>query len=339
MKKKPWLVFGAIGVGAALAGACGSDDDGGGSNDTDGTTGSTTTGNTTGNPNTTGTTTGNNGTTTGNNGTTTGNNSTTGNSTTGNSTTGSGGGGGEAGGGGAAGEGGAGGEAPVRPSCSEIPSRAIGDADGFEISSPDFENCGAMPEETTCNGKPFPESVSPELTWTEGPEDTLSYAITFTDVTILATLDPADPLYNRGYHYVIWDIPADTLSLPAELGSGFEVPGIDGALQWAPFNDYGYMGPCANFPVGGEVPATLNEDSYSFTIYAMPTATLPIPAFEMGGPSFPRLMDDYLKENALAAVEYRGTSSALATTEPVPPDPDFPCPTEGDPPDGCLSPE
>ena len=187
-------------------------------------------------------------------------------------------------------------------------------------------------------GAPFPESVSPELTWTEGPEGTLSYAITFTDVTILTVRDPADPTYFQGYHYVIWDIPADTLGLPAELGSGFEVPGIDGALQWAPFNDYGYMGPCANFPIGGEVPTTLNEDSYSFTIYALPVATLPIPG-PVEGQSFPQVMDNYLKETAIAATEYRGISNALATTAPSPPDFDVPCPAEGEQPDDCLSPE
>jgi hypothetical protein len=128
------------------------------------------------------------------------------------------------------------------------------------------------------------------------------------------------------------------LSLPAELGSGFEVPGIDGALQWSPFNDYGYMGPCANFPnAEGEPPATLNEDSYSFTVYAMPVESLPIPAVEMGGPSFPRLMDDYLKDNALAAAEYRGTAAPLATTPATAPTSSPPCPSVGDEPDGCVS--
>lgn len=333
MKRTPWLVFGAIGVGAILAGACGGDDDddGGGSSNTGGTSGGGTTSSTT-NPNTSNTTTGSPNTT--------GNpNTTTGSNTTGSAGGGSGGEGGSAGG---AGEGGMGGEAPVRPSCTEIPSRADGD-DDFTISSPDFDFCEPMPEETTCDGKPFPESALPELSWTDGPEGTESYAITFTDVTILATLDPTQALYNRGYHYVIWNIPADTTSLPAELGSGFEVPGIDGALQWSPFNDYGYMGPCANFPdpTTEEVPTMLVTDSYSFTVYAMPDATLPIPAVEMDGPSFPRMMDDYLKENALAAAEYRGTSNALATTPPpmTGPTSSPPCPSEGEAPEGCVSAE
>lgn len=328
MKITPWLLFGAVGVGAILAGACGGDDSGGGGTDGDTTSGGGTASSTT-NPNTT-------------NSTTRSSTSTTGrpSTTTSTSTTGAGGGGsgGEGGGAGAGGEGGMGGEAPARPSCDEIDSRAFGDdAEDFTISSPDFDFCKPMPAETTCDGKLFPESVSPELSWTEGPEGTESYAITFTDLTILETRDPSNhALYNQGYHYVIWNIPADTLSLPAELGSGYEVPGIEGALQWAPFNYYGYMGPCPNMP---DVEPPLNDDTYSFTIYALDVATLPIPAVDAAGPSFPRLMDDYLRANAIAAAEYRGTSDAQASSiEGVfPPMFDVPCPSEGEEPAGCLA--
>ncbi len=337
MRKVPWLVFGALGVGAILAGACGGDDDGGSGSDGDTTSGGGTTSSTTSPNNTSNNTVGGTNSTTGRPTTTT-----TGSSTT----TGAAGGGsgGEGGGAGGGGEGGMGGEAPARPSCTEIPSRAFEadgvDADDFSISSPEFDNCEPMPANTTCEGKLFPKSESPELTWTEGPEGTLSYAISFTDVTILETRDPGDPTYNQGYHYVIWDIPADTLSLPAELGSGFEVDEIEGALQWAPFNDYGYMGPCANFPnpETGEVPEVINDDSYSFTIYALDVVSLPIPG-PVEGRSFPRVMDDLLKETALAAVEYRGTSNALASSAEgvFPPMFDVPCPAEGEQPEGCLS--
>jgi phosphatidylethanolamine-binding protein (PEBP) family uncharacterized protein len=229
---------------------------------------------------------------------------------------------------------------PAPPSCDEIDSRAFGDAEDFTVSSPDFDNCEPMPAETTCDGKLFPESVSPEVTWTEGPEGTLSYAISFTDVSILTARDPADPTYNQGYHYVIWDIPADTLTLPANLSSGYQPEEIEGALQWAPFNDYGFMGPCPNMPPPACNPPPLNNDSYSFTVYAMPTATVEIPA-AVEGQSFPRYMDNYLRENALAAAEYRGTSDAQASSIDgvFPPMFAVPCPSEGDPPEGCLAAE
>ena len=83
---------------------------------------------------------------------------------------------------------------------------------------------------------------------------------------------------------------------------------------------------------------TLLEDSYSFTIYALPVESLPIPE-PVAGQSFPRVMDNLLKETALAAVEYRGTASPLATTSPMPPTAAPPCPAEGAQPDGCLSAE
>ena len=227
------------------------------------------------------------------------------------------------------------------PSCEEIPSRASGPA--FTVSSTEFANCMPMPDTTTCEGKLFATGTSPALSWTAGPAETLSYAVTFTDLTILATRDPADhTLYNQGYHYVIWDIPAATLGMPGNLSSGFQPAEIPGAKQWSPFNDYGFMGPCPNMPPEeGAEPAPLNNDSYSFTVYAMPLATLPVPAVVPDGPSFPRVMDDYLKDNALAAAEYRGTSDAQASTlgDVLPPVFDLPCPTEGEQPQNCLSAE
>ncbi len=232
-----------------------------------------------------------------------------------------------------------GGAPPERPSCEDIPSRAFGEE--FTVSSPDFGNCEPMPEDTTCDGKPFPESVSPEVTWTEGPEGTLSYAITFTDVTILETRDPNAMDYNQGYHWVIWDIPAETLSIPAELSSGHLPTEIAGARQFSPFNDYGFMGPCPNMPPPEDMddPPPRNNDSYSFTVYAMPTETLEVPA-GIEGWSFVRVMDEYLKDNALAAAEYRGTSNARASVildGTFPPTFDVPCPSEGPQPENCLT--
>ena len=37
----------------------------------------------------------------------------------------------------------------------------------------------------------------------------MSYAVVFKDLSVLARTASTDPNYNRGYHYVIWDIPAD----------------------------------------------------------------------------------------------------------------------------------
>jgi hypothetical protein len=86
-------------------------------------------------------------------------------------------------------------------------------------------------------------------------------------------------------------------------------------------------------------PPPINNDSYSFTVYAMPDATLPVPEV-VAGWSFVRTMDEYLRENALAAAEYRGTSDAVpseVTEGTLPPVFDLPCPTEGEQPENCLT--
>lgn len=226
------------------------------------------------------------------------------------------------------------------PDCDEIESLAFGDDDSFEVSSPDFDFCTPMPIETTCEDKPFPESISPEINWTDGPQGTMSYAVVFKDLSIIETSTPGEMRRNQAFHWVAWDIPSDTLGIPADMMSGFESSDILGALQWAPFNDYGFMGPCPNLPsVQGMEPPPLNNDSYSFVVYALPTETIDIPALE-AGVSWVRTMDDYLKSVALAAAEYRGTSNAQASEileGTFPAMWDVPCPSDGVQPDDCLS--
>lgn len=337
MRRATWLACGLLGVSALAFGACGKKKHHGGSGSTNSTT-SSTTGNTNG-----------------------GNNTNSGTSTTGSSTTGSGGTNNTGGTGGSAGMGGQGGNgeggaeclmlednsvalgeggAPAAPDCEDIPSRAFGEE--FEVSSPDFDYCGPIPDDNTCEGKLFPESVSPEVNWEEGPEGTMSYAVTFTDITILSERDPTvRGLYNQGFHWAIWDIPADVLGIPAEMSDGHHPDEIPEARQWAPFQNYAFMGPCPNMP---DAEAPLNNDSYSFTVYAMPVESLDVPAGPPlddmdAGWSPVRIMDEYLKANALAAAEYRGTSDAQASsTEGVfPPMFDLPCPAAGcDQPDNCL---
>lgn len=239
---------------------------------------------------------------------------------------------GNAGEAGASGAGGAGGAAPEL-SCEEIPSQAVGNG-SFTITVTGFESCGAIPAAHTCDEKPFPEGTSPAMTWTEGPTGTQSYAIVFKDISILSRLESSDPLYNRGFHYVLWDIPASVTSLPAALAEGHLSTEVEGARQWSNFNDYGFFGPCPNFDP--ENPTDFN-DSYAFTIYALPTATAEIAA-PQDGISPVRQLDDQFKTDALAVAEYRGTSNAHASEIPdgvLPPTATPPCPTEGVPPDDC----
>jgi|GEM_PF-1096906 len=237
------------------------------------------------------------------------------------------------GGNGAGGSGG-GGKGGAAPGCADFPTMAKGSS-SFMLSSAAFGSCLPIPAENTCDQKAFPQGISPALTWTAGPTGTMSYAIVLKDLSVLARFAPTDPNYNKGFHYVMWDIPAGVTSLPANMKDGFVSTDVPGALQWSNFNDYGYFGPCPNYDPAN---ATSYDDSYAFLVYALPAATTNIPAPQMGI-STVRLLDGLFQMNALAVAEYRGTSSAASSTLPsdvLPPKDAPPCPTDGAAACGCV---
>jgi phosphatidylethanolamine-binding protein (PEBP) family uncharacterized protein len=209
----------------------------------------------------------------------------------------------------------------------------------FTISSPAFANGQKIPDEYTCIGKNFPYSgappvdhTSPELHWTAGPAGTMSYAIVFRDMS-LTTVEPID---ERGYHYAIYNIPASVLSLPKGLPSGNPIPNnpdLAAAKQYsgALFNN-GFLGPCPDWgtapgsPLLGTEPApTRHTDNYTFTVYAMPTATITEPA--MRAPTMPpdpavsytKDLDDYFALHALGKAQLATNSDAEPAMFVAPP--------------------
>lgn len=100
---------------------------------------------------------------------------------------------------------------------------------------------------------------SPDLTWTAGPAGTVSYAVTI--------FDPDAPTNVGFWHWLVYNIPAATTSLPANIpptgtaaAGGGTLPA--GALQ--AMDDYGiqgYGGPCP--PAGG------GTHHYVFTVTAL----------------------------------------------------------------------
>lgn len=93
----------------------------------------------------------------------------------------------------------------------------------------------------------------PQLSWTQGPAGTKSYALTL--------YDPDAPTGSGFWHWILADIPAGVTSIP----EGGPVPA--GVRQWV--NDAqedGYSGP---FPPSG--PA----HRYIFTVHALPSEHLP----------------------------------------------------------------
>jgi len=129
-----------------------------------------------------------------------------------------------------------------------------GGADGgmtaFALTSTGFTEGAAIPAKYACAGA----NVSPDLTWTMGPAGTQSYAFVFTDKS------------NNLIHWVIWDIPSSTLSLPEGVSKVANPPVPAGAKQVKSYDNktFGYLGPC---------PPSVH--TYQFAVFALDVATLP----------------------------------------------------------------
>jgi len=90
------------------------------------------------------------------------------------------------------------------------------------------------------------DNVSPDLSWSEGPEGTQSYAVT--------CYDPDAPTTVGFTHWVAFDIPPSVTALEA----GAEPPGVCGFTDWGE-STYGGMAPPAGDP----------PHRYQFTVYAL----------------------------------------------------------------------
>ncbi len=160
----------------------------------------------------------------------------------------------------------------------------------FVLSSTAFMNGDDIPDEFTCEGKQFGTGPMPDLSWTPGPEGTLSYAITFIDITLA-------PDNMNGYHWALWDIPAEVTSLPSGEVTGAEPAEPAGSRQYTPLNPVGFLGPCPSF--GG-----LTTDEYAFVVYALSVATIPNP------PNNVAELEQLFLDNALATADLTGFSDA-----------------------------
>ncbi|MEU5978675.1 PQQ-dependent sugar dehydrogenase [Streptomyces sp. NPDC047315] len=162
----------------------------------------------------------------------------------------------------------------------------------FKLTSSAFGDNGTIPARFTCAGDSGAgQDTSPPLAWSAGTTNARGYAVVFTDVA------------NSGnkLHWAIWDIPPAKLALPEGLGSGFAVPGQDGAKQKAMgsgANSQKYFGPC---PGGSTHP-------YTFTLYALNAATVP----GLSSSSSMAQIETAIKSASTANVKLRGNSNARA---------------------------
>ena len=197
------------------------------------------------------------GNTAGSSGSTGGNGGTNGTSGSGGSTAGTqsgsgGSGGSSAGGGGSSAAGSGGGSNDASTTGDALPSldaKTGGDGGAFSLTSTAYTEGMMIPAVHTCAGA----GTSPALAWSGAPAATKSFALVFTD---------KDNGGAAGFvHWVLWDIPPATMSLPAMLAAGMPA-GSKGSSIGA---NGAYAGPC---PSG-------NLHHYIFELYPLDVDTLP----------------------------------------------------------------
>jgi Raf kinase inhibitor-like YbhB/YbcL family protein len=106
-----------------------------------------------------------------------------------------------------------------------------------------------------CSG----QNISPQLSWTNVPEGTKSFAITM--------YDPDAPTGSGWWHWLIFDIPADVKELKENAGNVSLNLAPKGSLQsMTDFGQAGYGGPCP--------PEGHGFHQYIITIYALKTDKL-----------------------------------------------------------------
>ena len=115
----------------------------------------------------------------------------------------------------------------------------------LQLSSPSFAN-GQIPKKFTCDG----DDTSPQLVWVAPPAATESFALTVVD---------HDAPVGSFVHWVLYDLPPETRTLPEDMPKQEQLP--DGSRQGQnDFDKTGYGGPC---PPGG------SSHRYTFSLYAL----------------------------------------------------------------------
>jgi len=137
-------------------------------------------------------------------------------------------------------------------------------AQKFSITSPDMHAGGKIAAAQVFSGMGCTgNNVSPALEWHGAPAKTKSFAVT--------VYDPDAPTGSGWWHWVVFNIPANVTKLPAGAGDGSKHLMPAGAVQGkTDFGTEGYGGPC---PPAGDKP-----HHYHFTVYALDTDKLDIPA-------------------------------------------------------------
>jgi len=120
---------------------------------------------------------------------------------------------------------------------------------GFTIRSPAFTEGESIPPKYTADGA----DLSPALAVAGAPEAA---------TTLTLIVDDRDAPDGSFYHWLLWNLPADTTQIPEGINQARRVPDLGDARQGTNgFGELGYRGPR---PPDGDDPHT-----YRFTLYAV----------------------------------------------------------------------
>jgi len=140
---------------------------------------------------------------------------------------------------------------------------ALGGSADLTLSSPDIADGTALAAAQLFNAFGCTGSnVSPALTWRNAPAGTKSFA--------LLAYDPDAPTGSGWWHWVVYNIPANARSLPADAGDSSKKLTPGATVQGR--TDYGTAG------YGGPCPPPGNPHRYIFRLYALKVAMLNLPA-------------------------------------------------------------
>jgi Raf kinase inhibitor-like YbhB/YbcL family protein len=141
-------------------------------------------------------------------------------------------------------------------------TKAAGAVAKLTLTSPQITQGKTIAAEQVFNGFGCTGmNVSPALSWSGAPAGTKSFAV--------MVHDPDAPTGSGFWHWVVYDIPADTKSLPADAGDPSKKLMPAGAVQArTDFGTPGYGGPC---------PPPGKPHHYHFRLYALKVSKLAVP--------------------------------------------------------------
>jgi hypothetical protein len=140
---------------------------------------------------------------------------------------------------------------------------SMAQADAFSLSSKAIKADATLSAAQVYNGFGCSgANTSPDLSWSAGPSGTKSYAIT--------VYDPDAPTGSGWWHWLVYNIPADTHSLASGAGreDSTTLP-INAQQGRSDFGSYSFGGAC---PPEGD-----KAHRYIFTVYALKTQKIDLP--------------------------------------------------------------